>query len=151
MRLPDFCTVTIEGVPFADAGGRAQSRYIATAISKHKAEAAKTDPGAVTPAERAKLDAAEARLAEVQAENEAAWAKFVAVKTRRWRAQTSTSLIDSVKRVTGTVPSEAEVAAAEVAYQDAHGNLQRTLMERNREYQRVDNARWFRRHGPAKR
>lgn len=52
MKLPQFRDVTIDGVPFADAGAKAQSRYIEAAMAPQRPEAAKKDPGALTPAEK---------------------------------------------------------------------------------------------------
>ncbi len=145
MRLPNLRDVTIEGVPFVDAGGRAQSRYISEVLAKQKAEQDKLDPGAMRPDERKRLDAAEAELAKAQAEYDAAAARWTTLKVDRWRAQTATGVQDVARRVLHPAPSQAAVDDAEMAKTRAEAALQATLIERTRELHRVDGARWRRR------
>ncbi len=146
MRLPDFRNVVINGRPFVDAGGRAQSRYIGALEDAHKAKLAETDPGALTKAERERLDAAEARLAEAMAAHDSAVATWTDLKVRRWQGQHDTSLVNGIKqRVTRSIPSEADVSSAEQAKEATEHTLQQTLIATNRERQEVDAARWLRR------
>lgn len=145
MRLPDLRGVVIDGVPFVDAGGAAQSRYIGALQDAHYAKVAETDPGALTKAERERLDAAEARLAEAQATHDTAGQRWTNLKVRRWQAQHETSLVNgAVQRVTRSIPSEAEIGDAEQAKVAAENELQQTLIWRNKERQAVDAARWVR-------
>ncbi len=145
MRLPDFRSVIIDGVAFADAGGKAQSRYITAQIDARKAAMAKADPGALTAAERERLDGAEAKLAEAQAGHDTAVATWTDLRLRRWRGQHERSLINGVvQRVTRSVPTESDVSGAALAKEAAENVLQQTLIWRNKERQAVDAARWFR-------
>lgn len=146
MRLPDLRNVMIEGVPFVDAGGKAQSRYIGAVQDTHKAKLAESDPGALTKAERERLDAAEARLAEAMAAHDSAAQRWTDLKVTRWQAQHERSLINGVvQRVTRSLPSEADVSSAEQAKVATDSELQQVLLGRNRERQEVDAARWRRR------
>ncbi len=116
MKLPNLRDVTIDGTPFVDAGGRAQSRYISEVLAKQVAEQGKLDPGALTPAERERLDKAEAKLAEAMAASDTAAQRWVELSGRRWKAQHERSLINGVvKKVMGSHPSEAAIAIAEEA------------------------------------
>lgn len=150
MRLPNLRDVTIEGVPFVDAGGRAQSRYISEVLAKQKAEQDKLDPGAMRPDERKRLDAADTALAKAQAEYEAAAARWTKLKVDRWQAQHATGMLDAGRRVLHPAASQAAVDDADMVKTRAEAALQAALIGRTREYQRVDDARWFRRNGPAK-
>jgi len=145
MKLPNLRDVTIDGTPFADAGGAAQSRYIAEIQDAHYRKEAETDPGALTAAEIERLAAAEARLAEAQAAHDAAAQRWTALKVARWQGQHERSLINGVvKRVTRSIPSEGEIGDADQAKVAAEHELQRTLIWRTREMQAVDAARWVR-------
>jgi len=145
MKIPDMRDVTVNGVPFIDLGGRHQSRLIDMALAAQRAERDKADVGALSRGERERLDTAEARLAEVTAAHAAAAEKWTALKVSRWQAQHETSLVNGVmKRVTRSIPSEADVSSAEQAFRTAERVLQEVLLWRNQERQRVDTARWFR-------
>jgi len=137
--------VVVDGVAFADAGGKAQSRFIASVLDAHKAKLAETDPGALSTAERERLDAAEAKLAVAQAAHDTAGQRWTDLKVARWQGQHERSLINGVvQRVTRSIPSEAEIGDATLAREAAEHELQRTLIWRNRERQAVDAARWVR-------
>jgi len=137
--------VVVDGVAFADAGGKAQSRFIASVLDAHKAKLAETDPGALSTAERERLDAAEAKLAEAVAAHDTAAQRWVDLKSRRWQGQHERSLVNGVvQRATRSIPSEAEIGDATLAKEAAEHELQRTLIWRNRERQAVDAARWVR-------
>ncbi len=145
MRLPDLRNVTIDGTPFVDAGGRAQSRFIGSVQDDFKAKLAESDPGALTKGEHERLDAAEARLASAMAAHDSAVQSWTDLKVRRWKAQHERSLINGVvQRVTRGIPSEAEIGSAEQVKSAAENELQQTLIWRNKERQAVDAARWFR-------
>lgn len=138
MRLPDLRSATIDGVPFVDAGGRAQSRYIGELQNAHKAKLAESDPIALSKSERERLDAAEARLAEAMAAHESAVATWTDLKVRRWQGQHETSLVNGIKqKVTRSLPSEAEIGNATLAKEAAEHELQQTLIWRTKEMQAV--------------
>ncbi len=146
MRLPDLRYATIDGTPFVDAGGRAQSRYIGALEDAHKSQLAESDPGALSKAERERLDAAEAKLAEAQAAHDSAAQSWTDLKVRRWQGQHETSLVNGIKqKVTRSIPSEADVSSSEQAKVAAESELHQTLVWRNKERQEVDAARRWRR------
>ena len=145
MRYPDFRNVTIDGVPFVDAGGAAQSRYMGVLQDAHYAKLAESDPGALTKSEHERLDAAEARLAEVQAAHDSAVATWTDLKVRRWQGQHETSLVNGIKqKVTRSIPSEAEIGDATLAKEAAEHELQQTLIWRTKEMEAVAAASWVR-------
>ncbi len=147
MRLPDLRNVVVDGVPFVDLGGKAQSRYIASVLDAHNAKLAETDPAALTKAERERLDAAEARLAGAMAAHESAVQRWTDLRLRRWQGQHSQSLVDGIRRkVMGRFPGEVEISSAEQAKESAANELQQVLIGRNAERQAVDGNRWWRRH-----
>jgi len=139
--------VVVDGVAFADAGGKAQSRFIASVLDAHKAKLAETDPGALSTAERERLDAAKAKLAEAVAAHDTAAQRWVDLKSRRWQGQHERSLVNGVvQRVTRkSIPSEAEIGSAEQAKEATERVLQQALISRTKEGQAVDAARWVRR------
>ncbi len=146
MRIPDLRSAIVNGVPFVDLGGRAQSRHIGAAIDAHKAKLAALDPGALTPAERERLAVAEAKLAEAQAAHDSAAQRWVDLKAARWQGQHETTLVGGIKqRVMRSVPTEADVSTAERGKEATEHALQQTLIVANRERQEIDSARWWRR------
>jgi len=146
MKIPNMRDVILDGTPFVDLGGRAQSRLIDKALDRQRAELAANDPGALSRGERERLDTAEARLAEVTAQHDAVEKHRTALRVRRWQGLHETTLADGVmKRVTRSIPSEDEVNAAEQDLRVATNSLQEVLVWRNAERQKVDNARWWRR------
>ncbi len=147
MRLPDFRGVVVDGVPFVNLDGIAQSRYISAQIDAQGAEAAKNDPAALTAAEIERLDMAEAKLAEAMAAHESAAQRWVDLSARRWKAQHERSLINGVvQRVQRSIPTEGDVSAAEQIKLAADNRLQEVLIWRNTERKTVDGARWWRRY-----
>ncbi|MDP8905432.1 MAG: hypothetical protein M3N29_08990 [Chloroflexota bacterium] len=148
-RIPYMGNVVVDGVPFVDLRGRKQNALIEAELDKQRAEAKKNDPGALTAAERAALDAAEARLAKAQADHDAAVARSNEVRLKRWRAATATSAIDVARRIVQPVATEAALEEATRAKERAEHELHQTLMERNRVYQAVDKARQARRLAKA--
>ena len=144
MRYPDLRNVTIDGVPFVDAGASAQSRYIGALQDEHHRKEAETDPAALTKAERECLDAGVARLAEAQAAYDSAVQRWADLRFHGWHGQPMTTTVNG--KVTQSIPSEADVASAEQAKVAAERVLQQALISRTKEGQEVNAARWWRRH-----
>ena len=148
--VPNMSGVTVNGTPFIDLSGRAQTRLIDAELEPQRAADRKNDPGALTDAERARLDEAEQKLAEAQAAFDAAVSVWNSIREERWRASMPRGLFESLRGVVSPPPpSEQALESAYVAKEQAEQELQRVLLWRNRERRAVDNARRARREQVA--